>query len=222
MWQPQPWEDHGGVLPDHQLARGEVPGDWRTCDGEDSVGDDGDGQYLPGSVLLYLQICNNCTTQYYQYYSTTTHYLSSIYTPDMIRVLRTLPVMELWDTVRRGETQQEDMPWRNESHAVRKFFNKVMYEGGKMAMDDCEDIIETCHGEKGSKDCCQHSEKVYTKDGLCLQISQTPTTRKDDQVGFKKDFLQVIDCCFISMMKECVDIGGKSYVRKVQSTLTHF
>ena len=84
MWQPQPWEDHGGVLPDHQLARGEVPGDWRTCDGEDSVGDTGDGQYLPGFVLLYLQICHNCTTQYYQYYSTTTHYLSSIYTPDMI------------------------------------------------------------------------------------------------------------------------------------------
>ena len=131
------------------------------------------------------------------------------YTPDLGRVQRTLPVMEtmweLWDTVRRGETQQEDMPWRNESHAVRKFFNKVMYEGGKMAMDDCEDIIETCHGEKGSKDCCQHSEKVYTKAGLCLQISQTPTTRKDDQVGFKKDFLQIHNLLPVSMRLNMLD-----------------
>ena len=106
-----------------------------------------------------------------------------------------LPVMKFmwtaWDAVRSGELHQEEMPWRNESQEVDRFFSMVMYEGGRMAMDDCEDIIETCDGERSAKECCENSQKVFTKAGLCLEISPGLLEKREDQVGLRAEFLQI-------------------------------
>ena len=122
-----------------------------------------------------------------------------------------LPVMKImwnmWDGVRTGQLQGEEMPWKNESQQVQRLFTKVMYEGGRMAMDDCEDIIDTCDGERDAKDCCQHSQKIFTKKGLCLEISQTQLKNREDQVGLKKDFLEIHQLLSITVKLEFIKSG---------------
>ena len=73
-------------------------------------------------------------------------------------------------------------------------------------MDDCEDIIDTCD-DKSSKQCCQNAQKIFTKVGLCLEISQTPLQKREDQVGLKREFLQIQTLLPVSLRLDYLKSG---------------
>ena len=79
-----------------------------------------------------------------------------------------LPVMgllwETWSQVRTEEGPTTSLlPWANDTAEVRQFLARVMYEGGRLAAADCQDLLENCSNLK--------QRKVFTERGLCLEVS---------------------------------------------------
>ena len=86
---------------------------------------------------------------------------------DRLKIERTLPVAKYmwqsWDKVRTNQGMLiNNLPWRNESEAIQLFFNKIMFEAGRLTSRSCEVYFNNCHNFM--------TEKVFTDKGLCTKI----------------------------------------------------
>ena len=102
------------------------------------------------------------------------------------RVESQLPVLahmwDTWDQVRAARSTRGDhLPWANDTREMRQFLGRVMYEGGRLASANCEDIIENCDNLK--------TDKIFTEAGVCLQVSPgTPTSNINIQRHITEKF----------------------------------
>ena len=124
-----------------------------------------------------------------------------------------LPVMShLWQTwaqLTAGLPASTDhLPWRNETAEMKELLARVMFEGGRLAAPDCQDLLSDCRG-------LQHN-KIFTEKGLCLEISagreiqSNLTTRniedfaennlgRTEEHDFKQEFINQKDILEISV-----------------------
>ena len=116
------------------------------------------------------------------------------------RVESQLPVMGLmwdtWDNVTAGRqsglTAGAELPWANDSLEVRQFLARVMYEGGRLAAPDCQDIVQNCHQ--------LNHQKVLTEKGLCIEVSQEKIEARDTlETSIKQEFINQKEMLRISV-----------------------
>ena len=84
------------------------------------------------------------------------------------RVEKVLPVMKyLWDSwnnvMQSKPALDSSMPWRNESSEHLNFYNKVMFEGGRLAAEQCDNLLTSCDK--------MWSENILTDAGICLKAN---------------------------------------------------
>ena len=83
------------------------------------------------------------------------------------RVEKKIPVMKyLWDkwinVMKANSALDISLPWGNESKRNLDFYNKVMFEGGRLDAEGCGKHLTNCDNFV--------SEKVFTDVGVCLKI----------------------------------------------------
>ena len=84
------------------------------------------------------------------------------------RVEKKLPVMKyLWDNwdnvIQSKPTLDSSLPWRNESSDTLELYTKVMFEGGRLAAESCENLLTNCD--------TFWSENILTDAGICLKAN---------------------------------------------------
>ena len=112
------------------------------------------------------------------------------------RVEKVLPVMKyLWDNwnnvIQSKPASDSSLPWRNQSSDHLDFYNKVMFEGGRLSAEGCQDLLTNCDNF--------WTENILTDAGICLKAisgSQLPTSR-ESHIG--KVFLEAKPLLNISL-----------------------